>query len=55
MVFLFQTWSKHTFVEPKMERKYATEYLTAVRNGCLSPKSDDNMNGSCVKTQTLQI
>ena len=29
MVFWFQTWSKHTFVEPKMERKYATEYSTA--------------------------
>ena len=29
MVFWFQAWSKHTFVEPKMERKYATEYSTA--------------------------
>ena len=25
------------------------------RNGCLSPKSDDNMNDSCVKTQTPRI
>ena len=29
MVFLFQIWSKHTLVEPKMERKYATEYSSA--------------------------
>ena len=29
MVFWFQTGSKHTFVEPKMERKCATEYSTA--------------------------
>ena len=25
------------------------------RNGRLSPKNDDNMNDSCVKTQTPQI
>ena len=25
------------------------------RNGCLSPKSNDNMNNSCVKTQTPRI
>ena len=24
-----QTWSEPTFVEPKIERKYATEYSTA--------------------------
>ena len=29
VVFLFQTGSKHTFVETKMERKYATEYSPA--------------------------
>ena len=26
--FLFQTGSKHTLVEPKMEMKYAAEYST---------------------------
>ena len=28
-VIWLQTGSKHTFVEPKMEGKYATEYSTA--------------------------
>ena len=28
-VFWFQTWSERTFVDPKRERKYATEYSTA--------------------------
>ena len=54
MVFLFQAWSKHTFVEPKIKGNML-QYTRMQRNGRLSPKSDDNMNDSCVKTQTPRL
>ena len=38
------------FVEPKIERKYATD-TGLQRNGRQSPKSDDDINDSCVKTR----